>query len=463
MCLFPYNNMNENSKAYKYGITKFECGSCPECLQKKSRVWALKCSMEAKVSQGMMLTLTYDTYIYDNKGNVIGEQLPSSDVRVNKRDLQNFFKRLRYYFPDKKLSYLATAEYGRRTHRPHYHCLIFGLVFDDLREYKKSKRGNKIYRSRTLEKIWQGGKTHKGGICTVDCVNLSAKTARYCTKYCAKDSGVDDTFMLFSRGIGDNQLLEKFNGKSYWIDGREYPIPKRIWTKYIESKYNIVGYSKYRNFDKDIETKIPKKLLELNKKNRAKKHFRFMCSVSPSLTVQEKRFNHKKIVMIKNKYSLRSELVRFNRSYEKRSIFSNIRDNDSIYKRYVSYWRKKASVYEKYRPTVQDRILALPDNKYRSYKNQALCTLHKIYEGVGYIPPRSNSRAVLRRWLKEQGVLSKGGTLLGEFGMPKFHLSPRPRHYTTNDRKLIVKNKKIVFLRQFSLTEEQKLAKECPF
>lgn len=418
MCLFPYKNLNENSKAYKYGITQFECGGCPECLQKKSRVWALKCSMEAKVSQGMMITLTYDTYIYDDNGNIIGEQLPSSDMRVDKRDLQNFFKRLRSHFPDKKIRYLATAEYGKRTHRPHYHCLIFGLVFDDLREYKKSKRGNVIYRSRTLEKIWQGGKTHKGGICTVDCINLSAKTARYCTKYCAKDSGADDTFMLFSRGIGDMKLLEEFNGKNYWIDGREYPIPKRIWTKYIEEKYSMQGFSRYVN-------------------------------IPDSSKLSESQ--------------MRVAMDKYFRAQYFRDLFSSVRDNDKLYQEYVSYWKNKASIYEKYRPSVRERILALPDNKYRSYKNKALCTLHKQYDGFGHIPPRSNSRAVLRRWLKEQGVLSKGGTIFGEFGIMRPHLSEETRHYTTNDRKLLVKNGKLIFLRQLTRTEEQELSKECPF
>ncbi len=71
------------------------------------------------------------------------------------------------------------------------------------------------------------------GICTVDTQNLSAACARYCTKYCAKDARADDTFMLFSRGIGEAGLLRDFNGKSYIIDGREYPIPRQIWEKKI--------------------------------------------------------------------------------------------------------------------------------------------------------------------------------------------------------------------------------------
>lgn len=172
----------------------------------------------------MMITLTYDTYKYDSRGNIIGENIPDRDLHVSKAHAQRFIKRLRWSFPDKKLSYIATGEYGKKTHRAHYHFLIFGMCFDDLRYYKKSKRGNIIYKSPTLEKIWSGDKEHNGGICTVDCINPSVAVARYCTKYCAKDSGVDDTFMLFSHGIGETMLRKLFNGKNYILDGKEFPF-----------------------------------------------------------------------------------------------------------------------------------------------------------------------------------------------------------------------------------------------
>lgn len=312
MCMFVRQNYNFRSEAYKKGLTTFECGCCPECLAKRARQWSLRAAMQAKVSLSCMVTLTYDQYVRNAKGEIIGEQLVLRHVA--KRDVQLFVKRLRKHFRDTPIKYLITAEYGKRTGRPHYHALLFGIDFDDRIFCKTSKRGNRIYRSATLEKIW------KQGICTVDAVNVSAKVARYCTKYCAKDGRSSDTFMLFSRGIGESELLRQFNGKSYWLDGKEYPIPRQIWNKVIEKRY-----SKYAD-----------------------------------------SFTYKYL----NKGSVSWSLFADNEL--KRRIYRVIRDNDQQYIDYLSYWRRKGEVYESSRPTDIQRIYLLPDSKYHSYKIKAL-------------------------------------------------------------------------------------------
>lgn len=335
--------------------------------------------MEARVSPGMMLTLTYDNYVYDDKGNVIGENC-RNDLSVNKADVQKFVKRLRYYYPNNGIKYLITAEYGKRTHRPHYHALIFGVVFDDLVYYKKSKRGNIIYRSKTLEDIWSGGKDHKGGICTVDCVNISAKVARYCTKYCCKDSGVDDTFMLFSRGIGDSELLARFNGRNYYVDGREYPIPSRIWSKVIEARYSIPGYSKYINM--------------------------------PNVDNFELYPDFVKAV------------ERWRVAYERRRAYRIIRDNDEQYQQYIKYWSYNAALVDKYKASAFDRIRALPDSKYRTYKRRALSAWCSQKSLAPFTPPRSSALGYrFRAFGYTQTMRAK----------VSFAVSPS-RHNTANDR-----------------------------
>ena len=437
MCLFAYPNRNEKSIAFKKGIKKFECGACPECLQKKSRQWALRCSMEAKNNVGMMITLTYDTYKYDSYGNIIGENL-NADMELSKRDVQNFLKRLRVKFPDKNIKYLATAERGKRTNRPHYHCLIFGLVFDDLIPYKKSKRGNAIYRSKTLEKIWHGGRgSQRGGICTVDCVNLTAATARYCTKYCAKDAGLDDTFMLFSHGIGEEELLRRFNGKNYWLEGREYAIPRKIWVKYIENKYKLkykknkkeYGYSRY------IAPPEKEPLFE---------EYRKLLSYSALMRCRKER---------------KKQNIRWLRSLNRREIYQAYRDNDVLYKRYITYWQSKVEIFEKYQPSSFLRILALPNDKYRTYKVKALEALRKKRCGKPYIPPRSRCYAEYKRLKREESPTP-------------VHCICRyqPRHYTANDsifeKKYCVKNKNVIFFRETeekSPFEEKKYPKQQNF
>lgn len=357
MCLFPEKNNYSNSIAYQKGIKEFECGYCPECLSKKSRYWALRCSFQAKKTPAIMITLTYDTYVYDENGNVIGEEV--SDKKVDKRDCQLFLKRLREWNDRKgnkqKIKYLLTAEYGKRTGRAHYHAILFGVQFPDIVAYKKSKRGNLIYKSGTLAKLWGNG------ICTVDCLTASTSVARYCTKYACKDNGAADTFMLTSRDIGSLALLESFNGKSYYIDGNEYTIPKQIWNYYIMSKYG-----KYVDIDYKYVGKITQ------------------------------RYEEKEIENATSEYSYK----RYTRAKRRRELFRFYRDNDYLYKRYLEYWKNKALEYERLRPDVKKRILQLPNDKYYSYKQFALKKYAEKIAGREIIPPRKEKNATYFRYLE---------------------------------------------------------------
>lgn len=409
MCLFPFKNTS-SPRALLKGVDHFECGGCPECLQKKSRMWALRAGMESrtyyefvddkrrryKVRQvGMMITLTYDTY----KNGIDGEENPvDTSLHVSKVHAQRFFKRFRRHFEGNLLpiKYICTAEYGKKSHRAHYHALIFGVELDDLRFYKMSKRGNPIYKSKTLEHIWSADKEHNGGICTVDCINLSAATARYCTKYCAKDSGVDDTFMLFSRGIGDVELMRCFNGLSYWIDGREYSIPRQIWNKVIEKKYNILGYSRYIN-------EVHREPFERSLYSQIIRNKRRVVDI----------FKHYDNVM---SYDF---LKAHDRQAVRREIFQSYRDNDYLYKRYLAYWKEKNRVCEITRPCEFDRILALPDDKYRSYKSAAIRAKYSIKNKFDVIPPRTNTQAFCR--VKDKKVYEEKS------------FAPFARHYRAND------------------------------
>lgn len=408
--------------------------------------------MEAKTSPGVMVTLTYDSY---KEGSTIEELPVDVSLRVNKKHCQDFLKRLRKHFSkitDRPIKYILTAEYGKKTHRAHYHALLFNVTFNDLRQYKRSKRGNIIYKSPTLEKLWSHG------ICTVDCINLSPKTARYCTKYCAKDAGVDDTFMLFSRGIGDEELMKRFNGKSYWIDGREYSVPREIWQKYIESKYNLHGMSKYvgkvslENTEKIIynqtlrtekrQKKIFIYLFELNyrliKHLKKKRNFRSLsCKLQwyRRLNWFEQRIFHFEAELNKCDESLLSvwdyrlqtlenSPVRKETQDINREIYVEYRDNDPLYQSYLEYWKRKNEVCEKTRPDELTRIIQLPDAKYWSYKQKAIRAKAKQYAKWAlvphsFIPPRSNCHG------------------FDPFAPKKVHeeksFAPLSRHYTAND------------------------------
>lgn len=369
MCLFPQGSIQRRIGKYSYNI-ECECGACPECMQKKSRVWALRCAMQSLVSVGFMCTLTYDDFERDENGRIIGEKKKDySNMCVSKRDCQLFIKRFRKHFAGSKKSnikYLLTAEYGDRTGRPHYHALFFGVMLSDLIPYKKSKRGNQIYMSNTLTKIWNNG------ICTVDCINLNTAVASYCTKYCSKNNGrSSDTFMLFSRDIGTQKLLEKFNGKSYIVDGREYPIPRTIWHKIIAERYGV--NFRYVNKPADRgEFFMPKYVFP-----------------SPTYMALGVVRHHVSLRMSYRDPIISDSEYLYRQAREDRRFALYKKHTDPQYRAYVEYWRKKSELQE--RPDRLSRILALPNDRFFGYKQYALKCLNNERRGVYDIPPRSNS------------------------------------------------------------------------
>lgn len=370
MCFFPFANTIHESEAYKKGVTHFDCGCCPECLAKRARLWALRCSAEAQNNIGCMITLTYDSYKKDRNGRIIGEN-PPQDLHVNKRDCQLFIKRLRKHFKGVKIKYLLTAEYGKRTHRAHYHAILFGVDFVDKVKYKRSDRGNWIYKSKTLTGIWGNG------ICTIDAVNVSAQVARYCTKYCAKDSRCDDTFMLVSRGIGDKWLMDNFNGISYMLDGREYSIPKLIWQKKIEFFYR-------NNYVYNLRSCTYKyRSLAYYLKQADKFYQQFVDNIKDVDLIDP----------IKWRLTYEHQAYRLaDLNAKQRKYFRSFRDCNKLYQKYLEYWNKKAVEYERKQPTVFQRILNLPNDKYFKYKQSALKVLN---ERKAYIDIDNASNAIL--------------------------------------------------------------------
>lgn len=155
-------------------FTEIPCGHCIECYLNYSMTWANRCMMELTdydPCECWFLTLTYDE-----------EHIPK-DGSLNKDDLQKFWKRLRQYIVRKcgevsRLRYFACGEYGSKTFRCHHHAIVYGLPYIDLQSWVPSKSGFPLFRSETLEEIWQNG------IVTVSPVswNTCAYTARYVLK-----------------------------------------------------------------------------------------------------------------------------------------------------------------------------------------------------------------------------------------------------------------------------------------
>ena len=374
MCLFPKKATNNRF------ISEYECGVCPECLHKRSSQWALRVYGEYKTNPvGMALCLTYDQYIRDSRGRIVGEKT-ASDMVVSKVDAQKFIKRLRKYISDNvpgnpKIKYIITSEYGKRTHRPHYHVIIMGYCFDDCRFYKKSKRGNVIYQSAKLNSIW------KNGICSVDAVKLSPSIARYCTKYSMKDKGVD-TFSLMSRGIGREWLHSNFNWRSYFVEGHEHPIPRLI----IQER----SYAEIL----DRFCRVYRPLTPISFKSFAKARYRCYPRLISKQRVTPSSFTYK---YVKDSFE----------NKRRRALFSRLKRRLPSYKGYLSYWKKKAEQFSSARLSPLQRLQALPP-KYEMYVHACrLYLTEREHTPFRFPVPRGNENLDFRKSVMEYYHLHK--------------------------------------------------------
>lgn len=176
---------------------KIPCGKCRGCRAQKARAWADRMVLELDHSpKAIFLTLTYnDEHVPCRFDQSTGQAVLS----LNKRDLQLFFKRLRKFsaekvdvdgkkdFISKEIRYYACGEYGSRTHRPHYHAILYGLDLEDFPDRKLhgvNELGNQFFISDILQNdIWKNGYCYMSDVSW----NTCAYVARYVKK---KDMGL---------------------------------------------------------------------------------------------------------------------------------------------------------------------------------------------------------------------------------------------------------------------------------
>ena len=143
-------------------VLKIPCGKCIGCRLDYTRTWADRLMLELSTTPGQkasFITLTYspDTvpFCFDEDNDP--DHVSPVSMTLYKRDFQLFMKRLRFSFPEKKLRFLGTGEYGSSSLRPHYHLILFGLSaedFPDLRLLKMNKLNQPLYTSDLLRDIW---------------------------------------------------------------------------------------------------------------------------------------------------------------------------------------------------------------------------------------------------------------------------------------------------------------------
>lgn len=193
------------------------CGKCDGCHAERRRDWAIRMYHEAQYhNQNSFITLTYDD-----------EHCPE---KISVEHLQAFLARLR---KKEKVRYFITGEYGEKTHRPHYHAIVFGTDFRGGRfTYNIDDRmwGNKL-----LDRTWSMGNVTVG--------DFTLGSAMYTAGYVSKKIDDRDTFSIMSRNppIGwqwafDNQ--EQLRRLEFVVcEGTKLPIPKVYFDWGEETKH----------------------------------------------------------------------------------------------------------------------------------------------------------------------------------------------------------------------------------
>lgn len=245
------------------------CGRCIGCRIDYSRYWADRMMLELETNKkAIFVTLTYDEdhvpYVFDDEDNCYA-------MTLRKRDCQLWLKRLRRKFKDVRIRFYLAGEYGTRTSRPHYHCILFGIGLEDFPNKKacgKNDLNNLYYRDDDFTAIWSNGYVLFSEVSWRTC----AYVARYVTKkigtwfdFDFDSAGIQKEFCTMSRrpGIGAEYLSmhpdcldHQYINITTPEGGRKIPLPK-----YYLRKLELTDKERYDKMVSDRQAYAEDKLL----------------------------------------------------------------------------------------------------------------------------------------------------------------------------------------------------------
>lgn len=223
--------------------TTVPCGKCRECKMDYAKQWANRMVLESQDwPRNLFFTATYNN---DNLPFNVSSGFPTLD----KRDVQLFMKRLRKEFEPRKIRFYFAGEYGSRTHRPHYHAILFNLGLEDFSDRKihsYNELKQPLYYSPKLEKLWGHG--------FILMSDVTWKTCNYVARYVDKKAfheeipmtngefDWDPEFSLSSRrpGIGMSKAEELLSSGCFsfpvsdGVETFEFSLPGSILKRFRE-------------------------------------------------------------------------------------------------------------------------------------------------------------------------------------------------------------------------------------
>lgn len=193
---------SQRDHSKEYASFQLPCGKCLECRLDYARQWSIRCVHEAQMHEkNSFITLTYSD-----------EHLPGPKLVYS--DFQKFMKRLRFAYPNDAIGVFVTGEYGEKTKRPHWHALLFNWSPGDETYVRSNERGDRIFKSDTLDRLWGLGRTEIGSV--------TFESAGYCARYAAKKlvHGPDEShdFQPISKKSNKQAIGKKWLEKYFWSD-----------------------------------------------------------------------------------------------------------------------------------------------------------------------------------------------------------------------------------------------------
>lgn len=233
------------------------CNQCSGCRKRQSLEWALRCTHEVQMHRyNCYLTLTYDDnnlppnrslrhsdYVAFMKatrnalsrgwiGLRADETLLPSALRLGGRNRQRLNIAAGEYgaLPHTPIKFYMAGEYGELYGRPHYHAILFGMDFPDMLYHGKSKAGEKIYTSATLQRLWPHGYSSLGTATFASAAYIS----RYITKKRTGDGNKKDYEIL---DMETGEIIKR--AKEYNCMSRASGIGKEWIHHYTSDVYTL--------------------------------------------------------------------------------------------------------------------------------------------------------------------------------------------------------------------------------
>lgn len=161
---------------------------------------------------------------------------------------------------DEPIGLFVTGEYGEQTKRPHWHAIIFNWEPTDMEYLRTNERGDKIFKSATLDRLW--GKNDPE-VKPNEIGSVTFESAGYCARYAAKKlvHGNDGTheYDPISKKSSKNAIGKKWL-EQFWpdvfsyghciVNGKEVPIPR-----YYEKWFKDNHPEKWIRYVTEVKTK----------------------------------------------------------------------------------------------------------------------------------------------------------------------------------------------------------------